>query len=128
LGWAEGRPTLATIGRAYNQATQPRTARFMTDPYEALLFQTYTEAEIQEIETLMTEWDAATYSSIAHSIFDHAERHGFLADYLKYLRKAHNFNRRRAKQKILSDGSIRWHKGIEFLIERDGKIVSYGEN
>jgi hypothetical protein len=72
--------------------------------------------------------DAATYTSIAHSIFDHAERHGFPADYLKYLRKAHNFNRKRAKQKILSDGSIRWHKGIEFLIERNGKIVSYGEN
>jgi hypothetical protein len=30
--------------------------------------------------------------------------------------------------KILSDGSIRWHKGIEYLIERNGKIVSYGEN
>jgi hypothetical protein len=76
----------------------------------------------------MTEWDAATYTSIAHSVFDHAARHGFPADYLKYLRKAHNFNCKRAKQKILSDGSIRWHKGIEFLIERDGKIVSYGEN
>jgi hypothetical protein len=113
---------------SYNQGIQARTASFMTDPYEALIFQTYTEAEIQEIQTLMTEWDAATYTSIAHSIFDHAERHGFPTDYLKYLRKAHNFNRKRAKQKILSDGSIRWHKGIEFLIERDSKIVSYGEN
>jgi hypothetical protein len=100
----------------------------MTDPYESLLFQTYTEAEIQEIQTLMTEWNAATYSSVAHSICDHAERHGFSSDYLKYLRKAHNFNRKRAKQRLLSDGSRRWHKGIEFLIERDGKIVSYGEN
>jgi hypothetical protein len=100
----------------------------MTDPYELLLFQDYTEAEIVEIQTLMTEWDRATYASIAHSIVDHAERHGFQPDYLKYLRKAHNFNRKRVKQRVLSDGSIRWNKGIEFLIERNEKIVSYGEN
>jgi hypothetical protein len=107
---------------------KPKPVSLMTDPYESLIFQTYTEAEIQEMQTLMAEWDAATYTSVAHSIFDHADRHGFPDDYLKYLRKAHNFNRKRAKQKILSDGSIRWHKGIEFLIERDRKIVSYGEN
>jgi hypothetical protein len=100
----------------------------MTDPYESFIFQTYTEDEIQEIQTLMIEWDDATYPSIAYSIFDHAERHGFSTNYLKYLRKAHNFNRKRARQKILSDGTIRWHEGIEFLIERNGKIVSYGEN
>ncbi len=100
----------------------------MSDPYESLLFQNYTEAEIREILSLMTEWDLATYNSIAHSIVDHTERHGFQTDYLKYLRKAHNFNRKRSKRKDLSDGSVRWHKGIEFLIERNGKIVSYGEN
>ena len=49
----------------------------MTDPYESLLFQNYTEAEIREILALMTEWDLATYTSIAHSVVDHAERHGF---------------------------------------------------
>jgi hypothetical protein len=35
----------------------------MPDPYEALIFQTYTKAEIQEIQILMTEWDAATRAS-----------------------------------------------------------------
>jgi hypothetical protein len=100
----------------------------MADPYETLLFQNYTEAEIQEIRDLMDEWAAASYTSIAHSIFDHADRHGFQSDPLRYLRKAHRFNRKRAQKKPLSDGSTRWHKGIEFLIERDGKIVSYGEN
>jgi hypothetical protein len=49
-------------------------------------------------------------------------------NYYLEVSKAHNFNRKRAKQKNLSDGSTRWHKGIEFLIERNGKIVSYGEN
>jgi hypothetical protein len=100
----------------------------MSNPYEIILFQNYTEEEIREIEFLMDQWDAASYTSIAHSIVDHTDRHGFGTDYLKYLRKAHNFNRKRAKQKNLSDGSTRWHKGIEFLIERNGKIVSYGEN
>jgi hypothetical protein len=38
----------------------------MTDPYEALIFQTYTEAEIQEIQILVTEWDAATYTSMVY--------------------------------------------------------------
>jgi hypothetical protein len=42
----------STILVAYNQGIQPRTASFMPDPYEALIFQTYTEAEIQEIQAL----------------------------------------------------------------------------
>lgn len=29
---------------------------------------------------------------------------------------------------VLSNGAIRWNKEFEFLIERSGKIVSYGEN
>jgi glutathione peroxidase-family protein len=100
----------------------------MTDSYELLLLQGYGESEVAEIQALMTEWDLATYTSVAHSIVDHADRHGFRPDYLKYLRKAHNFNRKRAKQRVLSNGSVRWNKGSEFLIERNGKIVSYGEN
>lgn len=98
------------------------------DPYEQILFTGYTEAEISEIEALMADWDRATYESPAHSIVDHAERHGFSDNYLRYLRKAKNFNKKGARQKVLSDGAIRWNKGIEFLIERSGKIVSYGEN
>jgi hypothetical protein len=38
----------------------------MTDPYESLLFQNYTEAEIREILALMTEWDLATYTSMVY--------------------------------------------------------------
>ena len=59
---------------------------------------------------------------------DHCNKHGFEGDYLRYLRKASNFNKRGAKTKYLPDGAIRWNKGYEFLIERDGKIVTYGEN
>lgn len=98
------------------------------DPYEQVLFTGYTEDEILEIEALMATWDQATYETLAHSIVDHAERHGFSGNYLKYLRKAKNFNKKGARQKVLSDGAIRWNKGFEFLIERSGRIVSYGEN
>ena len=100
----------------------------MPPDYETILFSGYTAAEVDEIQTLMATWDAATYTSIAHSIVDHADRHGFQTDYLRYLRKAKNFNKKGAKRKTLSDASTRWHKGTEFLIERDGKIISYGEN
>ena len=44
------------------------------------------------------------------------------------LRKAANFKKKGARKKLLPDGAIRWNKGAEFLIERDGKIVTYGEN
>jgi hypothetical protein len=114
--------------RSIIESSKLNTTCLMTDPYALLLFQGYTESEIAEIQAFMTEWDRASYTSIAHSVVDHAERHGFRPDYLKYLRKAHNFNRKRAKQRVLSDGSVRWNKGIEFLIERNGKIISYGEN
>ena len=95
---------------------------------DAVLRSHYTDDEINEMLTLMADWNMATYTSVAHRIVDHAERHGFPEDYLKYLRKASNFNKRGATKKFLSDSSIRWHKGSEFLIERDDKIVSYGEN
>lgn len=100
----------------------------MPSNYEIILFAGYTDAEIKEIEALMEGWGAGTYTSIPHSIVDHAERHGFQGNYLKYLRKANNFNKKGASKKLLSNGSTRWTKGFEFLIERDGKIVSYGEN
>jgi hypothetical protein len=100
----------------------------LLDFYEQILFEGYTDAEADEIEALMVDWGLATYSSIAHSVVDHADRHRFLGDYLRYLRKAKNFNKKGARRKYLSDGSIRWNRGDEFLIERDGRIVSYGEN
>lgn len=99
-----------------------------TDPYEQILFEGYTDAETAEIESLMEKWNKATYPTLANSIVDHADRHGFTGDYLKYLRKASNFNKKGARKKLLPNGALRWNKGIEFLIERDGKIISYGEN
>lgn len=98
------------------------------DAYERLLFEGYTESEIEEIERLITTWDQATYPTLACSIVRHANRHGYQNEYLRYLRKAANFNKKGARKKDLPDGAVRWHKGNQFLIERNGKIVTYGEN
>lgn len=99
-----------------------------TELYQKLLFTGYTDEEITEIKNLMEMWDKATYPNIANSIVDHADRHGFAGNYLKYLRKAANFHKKGARKKLLPNGAERWNKGNEFLIERNSKIVSYGEN
>lgn len=84
---------------------------------------------LSEAKALVGKWDKATYPSVSASIRDHAKRHGFGNDIPKYLRKAANFNKNGARKTMLSDGAIRWNrKNGEFLIERDGKIVTYGVN
>ena len=98
------------------------------DIYQQILFKGYTEREIVEIQTLMQKWYKATYPTLANSIVDHADRHGFQANYLKYLRKAANFNKKGSKKTKLPNGALRWNKGTEFIIEKDDKIISYGEN
>ncbi|MGK7885348.1 MAG: hypothetical protein AB4057_12085 [Crocosphaera sp.] len=99
-----------------------------SDRYQKILFTGYSEQEIEEIQMLMEKWDKATYPTLANSIVDHADRHNFQDNYLKYLRKAANFNKKGAKKTKLPNGTMRWNKGTEFIIERDNKIVSYGEN
>jgi hypothetical protein len=79
----------------------------MPPNYEVILFAGYSNAEISEIIVLMEGWSVATYSSIAHCIVDHAERHEFQGDYLNYLRTAKNFNKKGASKKLLSNGSTR---------------------
>lgn len=97
------------------------------DPYQQILFEGYTEQEIAEIQILMQKWDKATYPTLANSIIDHAERHGFKANYLTYLRKAANFNKKGARKTKLPNGAWRWNKGTEFIIEKGNKIISYGD-
>jgi hypothetical protein len=105
------------------------------DPFLIQLLEGYTLTEVAEIEKYMTEWDAATYSSVAQSILDHAARKQ--TDPLKYLRKAYNFNKRGAvrvpKTGYRGDSSAVYRKGNEYLIVRPDKygsekIVTYGVN
>jgi len=105
------------------------------DPYFVQLCEGCTDVEKIEIRQYLTEWDAGTYGSVSQSILDHAERKGF--DPLKYLRKAHNFNRKGAmrvpKTDYRIDGSAVYRKAGEYLIVRPDqtgfeKIVTYGIN
>lgn len=107
----------------------------ISDPFLIQLLEGYTLTEVAEIEKYMTEWDAATYSSVAQSILDHAARKDI--DPLKYLRKAHNFNKRGAvrvpKTGYRGDSSAVYRKGNEYLIVKPDKygsekIVTYGVN
>jgi hypothetical protein len=105
------------------------------DPFLEQLCQGYTEDEISEIKQYLTGWDASTYISVAQSIIDHASRKDF--DPLRYLRKAYNFNIKRAvrvpKTGYRPDGSAVYRKNNEYLIVRPDKfgkekIVTYGVN
>ncbi|MCI5207227.1 MAG: RHS repeat-associated core domain-containing protein [Candidatus Electrothrix sp. ATG2] len=83
---------------------------------------------LSEAKNLMSKWSKGTFDSISDSIRYHTGRHGD-GDIAKYLRKAASFNKKGAKKKILDDGATRWNKkNGEFLIEREGKIVTYGKN
>ena len=80
------------------------------------------------INTILREINpslCAPYEKITlEGIIWHANKHGD-GKMLKYLRQANNFNKRRAKSKWV-EGAKKWtRKSGEYLIERDGKIVSY---
>ena len=87
--------------------------------------------QAEEISRYIQNWGIGKpvqpFDSVAHCIVWHANEHGG-GEFLKYLRNANNFNKRGAKKKLV-DGAKRWtRKNGEFIIERDGKIVSYGKN
>lgn len=89
------------------------------------------DQEVEEIERYMQRWGVGRpeqkFATPAHCMVWHANKHGD-GDILKYLRKANAFNKKHAKRKWVR-GAKRWiRKNGEFLIERDGKIVSYGMN
>ncbi|MEH2260531.1 hypothetical protein [Nostoc sp.] len=107
----------------------------ISDQFLIQLLEGYTSTETTEIQQYISEWNAATYTSVAQSILDHANRKGI--DPLKYLRKAHNFNKKGAirvpKTGYRGDSSAVYRKGNEYLIVRPDqygteKIVTYGVN
>ncbi|MBD2503706.1 hypothetical protein [Anabaena azotica] len=106
-----------------------------SDPFLIQLLEGYSLAEAAEIQKYINEWDAGTYISVSQSILDHAARKNI--DPLKYLRKAHNFNKKGAtrvpKIGYRGDVSAVYRKGNEYLIVRpdqygNEKIVTYGVN
>jgi hypothetical protein len=87
------------------------------------------------MQQYMTNRTSSTYTSVAHNIWERAVRKDF--EPLKYLRKAHNFNKRRSgrfpKTGYRPDDSAVYRKGQEYLIVKPDvfgteKIVTYGLN
>lgn len=104
-----------------------------SDLYFARLCEPYRDIEIQEIEGYLSDWSAGTYASVSQSVLDHSTRKG--VEPLKYLRQAHNFNRKRANRippaGYRRDGSAVYRKESQYLIVRPNasgaeKIVSFG--
>jgi glutathione peroxidase-family protein len=81
-----------------------------------------------EAKWLVSRWGKGSFPSRGLNIRHHVRTRGE-NDLWKYLRKAYNFHKRGAETKLQSDGTWRFErKDGEFLIERDGKIVTYGYN
>jgi RHS repeat-associated protein len=83
---------------------------------------------LKEARRLVSMWDKSTFESITASIRYHAGTHGYADDIAKYLRKAAEFNKKGANKTIKNDVITWTRKSGEFLMERFGKIVTYGQN
>ena len=81
-----------------------------------------------EAKKLLRRWSRASFPTRKKSALYHAGKHGE-DDLWSYLRRAYAFRKRGARRRVLDDGAIRYRRtNGEFLIEKDGKIVSYGRN
>ncbi len=103
------------------------------DIYLKSLCELYTEIEVVEIKKYLEEWSAGTYATTAQGVLDHAIRKGI--EPIKYLRRCHNFNRKRARRVppkgYRQDGSAVYRKDGQYLIVRLDqfgieKVVSFG--
>ena len=113
------------------EAIEQKLKALQKEPWlDELLSVAKNKEQAQEMERYVQNWGVGKpeqpFDSPAHCIIWHANKHGG-GDILRYLREANQFNRRRARAKWVY-GAKRWRrKNGEFLIERDGKIVSYGK-
>lgn len=83
------------------------------------------KCSLSEAKKLIKRWDKGNHKTNSDSIRYHVNKHGD-GNTLKYLRKAYNFNKKGGHKVTRIDGStIYKRKSGEYLIERDGKIVSY---
>jgi hypothetical protein len=84
---------------------------------------------LSEAKRLLSRWDPGTFETIAASIRFHAPKHATGMHLWTYLRRAAAFRKKRATRRYSPDGTVRYEKPSgEFMIEREGKIVTYGTN
>src|SRR5690606_12897384 len=84
---------------------------------------------LQDAQALLRRWGQGSFDSVAASIRFHAQKHGHGA-WWAYLRAAAAFSKHGARRHAgRRDGTIRYeHPNGSFIIERDGLIVSFGQN
>ena len=80
---------------------------------------------------LLSKWDPGEFPTVESSVHYHHHAHGAGMDLWQYLRKAAEFDRMGAMRVPAAGtrpgGTVKYkRKNGEFLIERDGKILSYG--
>jgi hypothetical protein len=84
---------------------------------------------LSEAKKLVAKWEKGTFDTLRDTILYHWQKHLPERDVWTYLRKAADFNKKGAVRKFLDDGITRYErKSGEYLMERDGKIISYGIN
>jgi hypothetical protein len=115
-------------GGSPTQSPQPNPGPAQQHP----LYQGLTDNQKTEAQRLVQRWEKGTYTNVEDSVYDHYVRHGqpHNKSLLGYLEAAANFNKRGARGGMpRGDGSKRWWRPSgEYLIEREGKIISYGWN
>ena len=80
---------------------------------------------------LLAEWDAGEHSTVESSVHYHHSAHGSGLDLWQYLRQAAAFNRadavRTPSTGTRRGGTVKYKRANgEFLIEKNGMILSYG--
>lgn len=83
---------------------------------------------LTEAKRMVARWDKGSFDTREDNIRHHVSLRG-RNDLWWYLAKAYNFNKKGASTKFLPKGRIHFErKSGEFLIEKDGHIVTYGKN
>lgn len=81
---------------------------------------------IEEEAALYAKWDRGTFPTVEESVSYHHLKHGGGMNLREYLRNAAAFNRAGARRTLSRDAEKFSTEKDEFLIEKQGKIVSYG--
>ena len=78
----------------------------------------------------MTRWNKGNATTLEDSLKYHHQKHGDSRTMSEYLSDAAKFDKSKATRNPTSgtraDGSVKYTNDKEFLIERDGQIVTYG--
>ena len=81
---------------------------------------------VEEEARVYSLWDRGTFPTVESSVSYHHRKHGLGMSRWDYVYKASTFERVGAAKMIRSDSLKYSRPNGEFLVERGGKILSYG--